>query len=85
MNLKATKFITATQGPHQALEDGGVMYSEDGGATWTTVGGALPRFGSERGLPRGAMTDLLVEYAGNQRNLYVANYGKKGRAEECLC
>lgn len=74
--IESKRVYAATQGPHQKLQDGGVMYSMDGGVTWLTVGGALT--GGTRGLPRGAMTDLLVEYSGIQRNLYVANYGNDG-------
>lgn len=74
--LDSNRVYAATQGPHQQLEDGGVMYSKDGGVSWLTVGGALS--GDTRSLPRGAMTDLLVEYAGFKRNLYVANYGNEG-------
>ena len=73
--IESNKLYAATQGPHQTLADGGVMYSKDGGVSWLTVGGA--RTGDARGLPRGAMTDLLVEYAETQRNLYVANYGNE--------
>ena len=65
----------ATEGPHQQFIDGGVMYSEDGGNTWIVIGGNINTGSS---LPRGGMTDLLVEYTpGGGRNLYVANYGSK--------
>ena len=65
----------ATEGPHQQFVDGGVMYSEDGGKTWNVVGGNTK---TKSTLPRGGMTDLLVEYTpGGGRNLYVANYGSK--------
>src|SRR3989338_8282544 len=74
--IDSNKVYAATRGPHQRTEDGGVMYSKDGGVTWLTVGGALS--GDTRGLPRGAMLDLLVEYVGPQRNLYVTNYGNDG-------
>lgn len=65
----------ATEGPHQQFIDGGVMYSEDGGKTWNVAGGNTK---TKSTLPRGGMTDLLVEYtSGGGRNLYVANYGGK--------
>lgn len=75
---KDSKIVyAATQGPHQKLEDGGVMWSRDGGMQWETIGGNTN--GNERGLKRAAMLDLLVEYDGNQRNLYVASYGNGGK------
>jgi len=72
--LDGKRLYVATQGPHQQLQDGGVIYSKDGGQSWETAGGHLRK--DTRGLPRGAMTDLLVEYGKDKRNLYVANYGK---------
>mgnify|MGYP001572454800 CR=1 FL=1 len=69
-----SRIYAATQGPHQKLEDGGVMYSKDYGKTWDTIGGHTSK-GKERNMPRAAMMDMLVEYAGEKRNLYVASYG----------
>ncbi|MFH1585577.1 MAG: hypothetical protein ABIB79_02330 [archaeon] len=71
--FNSSKIYTATQGPHEKLQDGGVIYSKNGGYNWTTIGGHKKQ--DPRSLPRGAMTDLLVEYVGSQRNLYVANDG----------
>ena len=73
--LDPRRIYVATQGPHQALKDGGVMASLDGGATWRTLGGDLKR--GDRGLPRAAMTDLAVEVRGDARRLYVARYADK--------
>gem|GEM_PF-5556221 len=63
----------ATQGPHQQLIDGGVMFSKDSGHKWRTIGWNLKDSNEDRG----AKTDLIVEYNGEKRNLYVANTGSK--------
>lgn len=64
----------ASRGNHQGTKDGGVIYTTDGGENWVTIGGNL--LGDSRGLPRGAMTDMLVEYNGTEKSLYVVNEGK---------
>ena len=75
---ESNKVYVATRGPHQKLEDGGVMYSHDGGKMWQVIGGKKGGgLANKRGLDRAAMTDLLVEYKGSRRNLYVASYGNK--------
>lgn len=85
--LNSNRVYAATQGPHQQLEDGGVMYSRNGGESWETnggeswetIGGHLDANNNNDNLPRGAMLDLLVEYNGDTRNLYVANYGNNSK------
>lgn len=72
--LNSMCVYAATQGPHQQFKDGGVMYSSNGGGSWKTIGGHLTNNNNDN-LPRGAMLDLMVEYDGSTRNLYVANYG----------
>lgn len=73
------RLYAATRGPHQQLADGGVMRSVDGGTTWATIGGHLDgdrRPELLRGLPRGAMTDLLLERSATTpcTSLYVAQF-----------
>lgn len=76
------KLYVGTQGPHQSLLDGGVMYSDDGGENWVTIGWHLKDYSREDKLKRGAKTDLLIEYAGDRRTLYVANFGNKSTRNE---
>ena len=77
------KIYAATQGPHQQLLDGGVMYSADGGESWATIGWHLKDYLKEDRLKRGAKTDLLIEQLGEKRrNIYVANYGNESSCAE---
>jgi len=80
--IDSERLYVATQGPHQELEDGGVMYSENGGENWATIGWHLKDYSGQDKSQRGAKSDLLIEYVGGERNLYVANYGNTSSHDE---
>jgi len=80
--INSKKLYVATQGPHQKLEDGGIMYSRDRGKHWATIGWHLKDYLREDRLKRGAKADMLIEYVGQKRNLYVANYGNISSRDE---